>query len=105
MNTAVLFVPAIALYFFAAIGIAPVQAEAVAALPSRSGAASGLLTALQMGAGALTVQAIGFAHDGTPGPMFAGLLACTTIALVLGRRPQRRPVPAGGAAPLQPVER
>ena len=89
MSPALLFVPTIALYFCAAVGIAPVQAEAVAAQPGRAGAASGLLTALQMAAGALTVQAIGFAHDGTPGPLFAALLACTAAALVFGTRPRR----------------
>lgn len=100
MSTAVLFAPTIALYFVAAVGIAPVQAEAVAAQPNRSGAASGLLTALQMGIGALTVQAIGFAHDGTSGPLFIGLLVCTTAALVFTARLQRGPVPAGEGAPL-----
>ena len=83
MSTAVLFAPTIALYFFAAVGIAPVQAEAVAAQPERAGAASGLMTALQMAAGALTVQAIGFAHDGTARPLFVGLLVCTTAALAV----------------------
>jgi len=43
LGIAVLFLPTIALYFFAAVGIAPVQAEAVAAQPHRSGSASGLL--------------------------------------------------------------
>jgi DHA1 family bicyclomycin/chloramphenicol resistance-like MFS transporter len=95
MSPAVLFVPTIALYFCAAVGIAPVQAEAVAAQPSRAGAASGLLTALQMAAGALTVQAIGFAHDGTPGPLFAGMIVCTTAALVFGRRLHRGPTTVG----------
>jgi hypothetical protein len=81
MSAVVLFVPTIALYFFAAVGIAPVQAEAVAALPVRAGAASGLLTSLQMITGALTVQAIGFAHDGTPLPLFVGLVVCSVAAL------------------------
>jgi hypothetical protein len=89
------FVPTIALYFCAAVGISPVQAEAVAAQPSRAGAASGLLTALQMAAGALTVQAIGFAHDGTPDPLFAGMIVCTTAALVFGRRLHRGPTTVG----------
>ena len=83
MSTPVLFVPTIALYFFAAVGIAPVQAEAVAAQPDRAGAASGLLTSLQMVIGALMVQAIGFAHDGTPRPLFVGLVVCSVAALVL----------------------
>ncbi len=100
MSTALLFAPTIALYFFAAVGIAPVQAEAVAVQPGRAGAASGLLTALQMGAGALTVQAIGFAHDGTPGPLFMGLLACTTLALVFSMRLRRGAVLAGESAPV-----
>jgi len=99
LSTALLFVPTIALYFFAAVGIAPVQAEAVAAQPVRSGAASGLLTALQMGIGAITVQAIGFAHDGTSRPLFMGLLACTMAALVFRARLQQRSVPAAEGAP------
>ena len=89
MSTSLLFAPTIALYFFAAVGIAPVQAEAVAAQPGRSGAASGLLTALQMAAGAFTVQAIGFVHDGTSGPLFIGLVACTTAAILFSSRPPR----------------
>ncbi len=97
MSPALLFVPTIALYFCAAVGIAPVQAEAVAAQPGRAGAASGLLTAMQMATGAITVQAIGFAHDGTPGPLFTALLACTAAALVFGTRLRRAPMamPAG----------
>jgi MFS transporter, DHA1 family, multidrug resistance protein len=82
MSVASLFIPTIALYFFAAVGIAPVQAEAVAAQPGRSGAASGLLTAMQMVIGAVTVQAIGFSHDGTSRPLFVGLAVCTIAALV-----------------------
>lgn len=96
MSPAVLFLPTMALYFCAGVAIAPLQAEAVAAQPSSAGAASGLLTALQMAAGAITVQAIGFAHDGTPGPMFAALLACTAAALVFGIRLPRGP--AGSVA-------
>jgi DHA1 family bicyclomycin/chloramphenicol resistance-like MFS transporter len=103
MSSALLFVPTIALYFFAAVGIAPVQAEAVAVQPGRAGAASGLLTALQMAAGALTVQAIGFAHDGTPGPLFVGLLGCTTAALVFSTRRERGAVPAGEANGFVPI--
>jgi len=83
MSTTVLFMPTIALYFFAAVGIAPVQAEAVAAQPERAGAASGLLTALQMVVGALTVQAIGLSHDGTPRPLFVGMVVCSVMALAL----------------------
>jgi MFS transporter, DHA1 family, multidrug resistance protein len=81
LSTAVLFLPTIALYFFAAVGIAPVQAEAVAAQPERAGAASGLLTSMQMVVGAVTVQAIGLAHDGTPRPLFVGMLVCSVAAL------------------------
>jgi MFS transporter, DHA1 family, multidrug resistance protein len=81
MSTALLFVPTIALYFFVAVAIAPLQAEAVAAEPERAGAASGLLTCLQMVIGALTVQAIGFLHDGTPRPLFVGLVVCSVAAL------------------------
>jgi DHA1 family bicyclomycin/chloramphenicol resistance-like MFS transporter len=83
MSSILLFVPTIALYFFAAVGIAPVQAEAVAAQPDRAGAASGLLTSLQMVIGALTVQAIGLSHDGTPRPLFVGLVVCSVAALAL----------------------
>lgn len=77
-----LFMPTIALYFCAAVGIAPVQAEAVAAQPARSGAASGLLTATQMVIGAICVQAIGFAHDGTSRPLFVALVACSAAAIL-----------------------
>jgi hypothetical protein len=70
-----------------------VQAEAVAAQPDRAGAASGLLTSLQMVVGAITVQAIGFAHDGTPQPLFVGLVVCSIAALApftsLGRSSRR----------------
>lgn len=83
LTTAMLFVPTIFLYFFAAVGIAPVQAEAVAAQPERAGAASGMMTALQMIVGALTVQTIGFAHDGTAWPLFVGLLICSMAALAV----------------------
>jgi DHA1 family bicyclomycin/chloramphenicol resistance-like MFS transporter len=100
ISTATLFAPTIALYFFAALGIAPVQAEAVAAQPQRAGAASGLLTALQMVVGAVVVQAIGLAHDGTARPMFLGLLACTVAALALYARS-----PRGEAAHGLPVAR
>ena len=95
MGTAVLFVPTIALYFFAAVGIAPVQAEAVAALPDRTGAASGLLTSLQMVIGAATVQAIGFAHDGTPRPLFVALVVCSVAAVALFIALRRDPAAAG----------
>ena len=81
MSAATLFLPTIGLYFFAAVGIAPVQAEAVGAQPDRAGAASGLLTALQMVVGALTVQAIGYSHDGTARPLFVGLVVCSVAAL------------------------
>jgi len=94
LSMALLFVPTIALYFFAAVGIAPVQAEAVAAQPDRAGAASGLLTSLQMVIGALTVQAIGFAHDGTPRPLFVALVVCSVAALGTFISLRRR---AGGA--------
>lgn len=89
MSTALLFVPTIALYLFAAVAIAPLQAEAVAAQPDRAGAASGLLTSLQMVIGALTVQAIGFLHDGTPRPLFAGLVVCSVAALAFFIAPRR----------------
>jgi DHA1 family bicyclomycin/chloramphenicol resistance-like MFS transporter len=81
-STAVAFVPTIILYFFGAVAIAPVQAEAVAAQPQHSGAASGLMSGMQMAIGAAVVQLVGFAHDGTPYPMFAALIACAALALV-----------------------
>ena len=81
-NTATLFVPAIALSLFASIAIAPVQAEAVAAQPERSGSASGLMSGMQMAIGAAVVQLVGFTHDGTPRPMFIALIACAATALV-----------------------
>lgn len=102
-STALLFVPAIALYFAGAVAIAPVQAEALAAQPARSGAASGLLSSLQMAVGAAVVQLIGFAHDGTPYPMFAALIACTAVALAavvsLYWLPRRRAGLAASQAP------
>ena len=81
-STALLFLPTIALYFFAGVGIAPVQSEAIGAQPTRSGAASGLLSGMQMAVGAAIVQAIGYSHDGTPYPMYVGVIACTVVALV-----------------------
>ena len=92
LSTRMLFLPTLVLYFFAAVGIAPVQAEAVAAQPSRAGAASGLLSAVQMVVVAATVQAIGFAHDGTARPLFVGLFVCTLAAVALYAR-----VPRGAA--------
>ena len=97
MGAALLFVPTIALYFFAAVGIAPVQAEAVAAQPDRAGSASGLLTSLQMVIGAVTVQAIGFAHDGTARPLFAALVVCSVAALATFL-PFRREADGAGAS-------
>jgi DHA1 family bicyclomycin/chloramphenicol resistance-like MFS transporter len=81
-DTATLFAPAIALSLFGAIAIAPVQAEAVAAQPGRSGAASGLMSGMQMALGAAAVQVVGFTHDGTPYPMFIALIACAAGALI-----------------------
>ncbi|MFQ5995336.1 MAG: Bcr/CflA family efflux MFS transporter [Acidiferrobacterales bacterium] len=81
-STALLFVPTIALSFFGAIAIAPVQVGAIAAQPQRTGSASGLMTAVQMVVGAVVVQLIGFSHDGTPYPMFATLIACAMLALL-----------------------
>jgi DHA1 family bicyclomycin/chloramphenicol resistance-like MFS transporter len=81
-STAVAFVPTIALCFFGAVAIAPVQAEAVAAQPQHSGAASGLMSGMQMAIGAGVVQVVGITHDGTPYPMFAALIACTVLALI-----------------------
>jgi DHA1 family bicyclomycin/chloramphenicol resistance-like MFS transporter len=92
-STALLFLPTITLYFFAGVGIAPVQSEALAAQPARSGAASGLLSGMQMAVGATIVQVIGFSHNGTPYPMFVGVIVCTVVALIsimgLYRAPQR----------------
>jgi MFS transporter, DHA1 family, multidrug resistance protein len=81
-DTTTLFVPAIGLSLLGAIAIAPVQAEAVAAQPERSGAASGLMSGMQMAIGAAAVQFIGFTHDGTPYPMFIALIACAAAALI-----------------------
>jgi hypothetical protein len=96
-GTALLFLPTIVLYFFAAIGIAPLQAQAIATQPQRSGAASGMLTALQMAVGALAVQVVGFAHDGTVLPMFIGLVVCTGAALLSSRPVGREPTGQEGA--------
>jgi MFS transporter, DHA1 family, multidrug resistance protein len=103
-STALLFVPVIALYFLAAMAIAPVQAEAVAAQPARSGAASGLLSGLQMAVGAAVVQWMGFAHDGTPYPMFVALILCTAAALgaVASRYIAPRRSVAAGSYRFQP---
>ena len=81
-STAVAFVPTIVLCFFGALAVAPVQAEAVAAQPQHSGAASGLMSGMQMAIGAAVVQLVGFTHNGTPYPMFAALIACAALALV-----------------------
>jgi DHA1 family bicyclomycin/chloramphenicol resistance-like MFS transporter len=81
-DTTTLFVPAIGLSLLGAIAIAPVQAEAVAAQPERSGAASGLMSGMQMAIGAAAVQFIGFTHDGTPYPMFIALIGCASGALI-----------------------
>ena len=82
-DTATLFVPAIGLSLFGAIAIAPVQAEAVAAQPARSGSASGLMSSVQMVIGAVVVQLVGFSHDGTPYPMFIALIALTSGAVAV----------------------
>jgi DHA1 family bicyclomycin/chloramphenicol resistance-like MFS transporter len=90
------------LSFFGAIAIAPVQQQAVAAQPERAGAASGLLSGMQMAIGAGVVQFVGFTHDGTPHPMFAVLVACAILALAafaMGYARSRRVaevVPAAG---------
>lgn len=97
LSTPAVFIPTIVLYFFAAVGIAPVQAEAVAAQPMRSGTASGLLTSMQMLVGAATVQAIGFAHDGTSLPLFAALIACALIAIACYRRRPLSPAVFSGS--------
>ncbi len=81
-STATLFAPTIALSLLGAIAIAPVQAEAVAAQPERSGSASGLMSGMQMAIGAAVVQLVGFSHDGTPYPMFIALIACAAGALI-----------------------
>jgi nitrate/nitrite transporter NarK len=101
LSTALLFVPTIVLYLFGGIGVAPLQAEALAAQPARTGAASGLLTAMQMVIGAVTVQAIGISHDGTPRPLFVGLVVCTAAALFALVSVYRAPVPAAGPQPQQ----
>jgi DHA1 family bicyclomycin/chloramphenicol resistance-like MFS transporter len=81
-STAAVFVPTIVLCFFGALAIAPVQAEAVAAQPEHSGAASGLMSGMQMAIGAGVVQLVGFTHNGTPFPMFAALIACAALATI-----------------------
>ena len=82
-STAAVFVPTIVLYFFGAVAIAPVQAEAVAAQPERSGAASGLMSGIQMAIGAGVVQLVGLTHNGTAFPMFAALIACAALAIIV----------------------
>jgi MFS transporter, DHA1 family, multidrug resistance protein len=102
-NTALLFIPTIALCFFGALAIAPVQAEAVAAQPQHAGAASGLMSGIQMAIGAVVVQLMGFSHNGTPYPMFIALIGCAAVALLaIGvtyvgmRRRAAVPVPTAG---------
>jgi DHA1 family bicyclomycin/chloramphenicol resistance-like MFS transporter len=101
-DTAVGFIPTLALCFFGAVAIAPAQAEAVSAQPGHSGAASGLMSGMQMAIGAAVVQLVGLSHDGTPFPMFAALVACSTLALVAfaaaGARGPRSPGIAAAAA-------
>lgn len=82
LRPVLLFVPGIVLYFAGALAIAPVQAEAVAAQPRHAGSASGLMSAMQMLIGAVVVQTMGFAQDGTPYPMFGAVAGCTALALV-----------------------
>lgn len=100
-STALGFVPTIALCFFGAVAIAPVQAEAVAAQPQRAGAASGLMSGLQMAIGAVVVQLVGLSHDGTPLPMYVALVACAALALAafgLAHARGRRAAALDGAA-------
>lgn len=101
-HTAVGFVPTVALCFFGAVAIAPVQAEAVSAQPGHSGAASGLMSCIQMAIGAAVVQLVGLSHDGTPFPMFAALVTCSALALIAfaaaGARGRRSPAVAAAAA-------
>ncbi len=85
-NQAVLFTPTVVLSFFGAVGAALVQAQALAAQPQRSGAASGLLSAAQMAIGAAVVQLIGLHQDGTPYPMFVVFISCATCALLAASR-------------------
>lgn len=100
-SPALLFVPGTVLYFSGAVAIAPVQAEAVAAQPRCAGSASGLMSAMQMLTGAVVVQAMGFAHDGTPYPMFVAVTGCSVVALLAmlhARAAHRRAAVAGAAA-------
>lgn len=83
-STALLFAPVIALYFLGALAVAPVQAQALAARPQHSGTASGLLSGLQMALGAVVVQLVGFAHDGTPYPLFCAVIGCAAAAFIAG---------------------
>ena len=93
-SPAVLFAPTVALSFFGAIGVALAQAQAVAAQPRRSGAASGLLSTMQMAIGAAVVQFVGFHHDGTPYPMLGVFIVCAACALVAASRGWLLRVPA-----------
>jgi hypothetical protein len=45
--------------------------------------------------GAATVQAIGFAHDGTPRPLFVALVVCSVAAVALFIALRRDPAAAG----------
>jgi DHA1 family bicyclomycin/chloramphenicol resistance-like MFS transporter len=106
-SPAVLFAPTVVMSFFGAIGVAPVQAQAVAAQPQRAGTASGLLSTVQTLSAALVVQFLGFQHDGTPYPMFAVFIVCATCALLaVGvRQPRRGPTRHRGVAHPTPAGR
>lgn len=88
---AVLFMPTVALSFFGALGAAQAQILAVAVQPQRAGAASGLLSALQMLIGAAVVQLIGLHQDGTPTWMLGVFVACSLCMVLAAAHALRSP--------------
>ena len=102
LSTALVFVPALVFSFANALAIAHAQAEAVAADPARSGAASGLMSCMQMLIGAGAVQLTGVLQDGTAYPVYALLCALGAAAagvlLLPALAARRGPIPAAAPA-------
>ena len=103
LSTALVFIPALAFSFTNALAIAHAQAEAVSADPARSGAASGLMSCMQMLIGAAAVQLVGVVQDGSAYPVYALLCVLAVAAMGTLLMPflalrLRRPNPATSAA-------
>jgi DHA1 family bicyclomycin/chloramphenicol resistance-like MFS transporter len=91
----IVIAPMLVLCFFGGLAVAPVQAAAVSLRPRHSGAASGLMSGMQMAIGAAVVQIVGFSHDGTPHPMFMVLVGCSALALLAAMVANAAPLRAG----------